>query len=235
LSESVVVSIFVNPTQFNQKEDLERYPRDETRDIKLLEKERVTAVFIPDVDEIYPTGAPTWISVEGVAEPLEGAFRPGHFRGVATVVAKLFQIVRPHVAIFGEKDFQQLRVIEDMTKSLFFPISIIRAKIVREPDGLAMSSRNVRLSEKERATALSLSMGLREAERMFNQGERDSNAIREKVRKIVTDAGVDSLDYVEIIDEITLQPISTPQVGSRVCIAAWIGGVRLIDNIGLGD
>jgi pantoate--beta-alanine ligase len=228
--DHVVVTIFVNPTQFNQGEDFERYPRNEDRDCELLEVEGVSAVFIPQVDEVYPEGVASWVTVEGVTESMEGKYRPGHFQGVTTVVTKLFHIIQPQVAIFGEKDFQQLRVIEEMTRSLFFPISILRGRIVREEDGIAMSSRNVRLSSSEREVARAIPRALRVAHAHWLGGESSARVLRAEIRERLREEGIRT-EYVSVIDEETLQPVKQVGWGARVCLAAWVGGVRLIDTM----
>ena len=230
--DAVVVTIFVNPTQFNQQEDLEKYPRNEGRDISLLEAVGVEAVFLPSVDELYPPGVAVWVAVEGLVDSMEGVFRPGHFRGVATIVAKLFNLIEPDVAIFGEKDFQQLRVIEEMTKGLLMPISIIRGSVIREEDGLAMSSRNVRLSEADRVSARAISRALRAANSLFLKGETDVAILRKSIIANLSDDKAVEIEYVELVDETTLKPVARISQGARVCVAAWVGGVRLIDTIG---
>jgi len=229
--DAVVVTIFVNPTQFNQQEDLEKYPRDEGRDISLLEANGVDAVFLPSIDELYPPGISVWVTVEGLVDSMEGVFRPGHFRGVTTIVAKLFNLIEPDVAIFGEKDFQQLRVIEEMTKGLLKPISIIRGALIREDDGLAMSSRNVRLSAADRVSAKAISRALRGANSLFFAGETKSSVLREYIIANLSEEEGVKIEYVELVDEITLKPIAQIHHGARVCVAAWVGGVRLIDTI----
>lgn len=233
--DAVVATIFVNPTQFTQPEDLEKYPRDEERDCALLAAEGVEAVFLPTPNEIYPPGcSPTWVSVEDVSEPMEGAYRPGHFRGVATVVTKLFNIIQAHVAIFGEKDFQQLRVIEEMTRSLHLPVTIVRGKLIREQDGLAMSSRNVRLSPEDRASARSLSEALRGAQALFYRGETDAEVLRAEMKRLINRVAEANIDYIELVDEATLQPVARVESSTRVCLAVWIGKVRLLDTAVLG-
>jgi pantoate--beta-alanine ligase len=230
--DAVVVTIFVNPTQFNQQEDLEKYPRDEERDISLLEADGVDAVFLPSVDELYPPGVAVWVAVEGLVDSMEGAFRPGHFRGVTTIVAKLFNLIEPDMAIFGEKDFQQLRVIEEMTRGLLKPISIIRGALIREEDGIAMSSRNVRLSAADRVSARAISRALRAANSLFLKGETDAAVLRESIIANLSNDKAVEIEYVELVDETTLKPVARISQGVRVCVAAWVGGVRLIDTIG---
>ena len=228
--DTVAVSIFVNPTQFGPGEDLDRYPRDEERDLALLRDEGADLVFMPSSDEIYPPGFDDWVEVRGpIAERLEGEHRPGHFRGVTTVVARLFRIVRPERAYFGEKDAQQLRVIRRMTDDLGLGVEIIGLPIVREPDGLAMSSRNAYLSPDDRARALSFSRALREAERAFASGERDAGVIREAARRTLDAAGV-GVDYVCVADEETLEELETIDRPALLLRAASVGVTRLIDN-----
>ena len=178
LGDEVVVSIFVNPTQFGPKEDLERYPRDIERDIGLARSQGVDCIFHPDAKEMYPPGFDTWVEVPGLSNRLCGASRPGHFRGVATVVLKLFNIVWPHVALFGQKDYQQLKIIQKMVKELDLPIDVVPHPIVREPDGLAMSSRNTYLSKEERKSALCLYNALMRAKTLFEQGVTSANRLR---------------------------------------------------------
>lgn len=231
----VVVSIFVNPTQFGPGEDLERYPRDEERDLALLRAEGVDVVFMPTAKEMYPPGFGEWVEVAGpVVERLEGEHRPEHFRGVTTIVARLFRIVRPDRAYFGQKDAQQLRVIRRMTADLGLPVEVVGMPIVREEDGLAMSSRNVYLSADERTHALVLSRALREAERAFVEGERKASVIREQVRSMIAgETGVE-LDYVSVADNETLAELEgTIERPALVLVAARVGATRLIDNVEL--
>ncbi|HEY5639893.1 MAG TPA: pantoate--beta-alanine ligase [Dehalococcoidia bacterium] len=228
--ESVVVRIFVNPAQFGPGEDLARYPRDEERDLALLRDEGVDIVFMPPSEEIYPPGFDDWVEVTGpIAERLEGEHRPGHFRGVATVVARLSRVVRPDRAYFGEKDAQQLRLIRRMTLELALPVEIIGLPIIREPDGLAMSSRNVYLTPDDRTRALSLSRALAEAEAAFRGGERDAAAIREAARRTLDAAGAE-IDYVSVADEGTLEDLAAIDRPALLLIAARVGETRLIDN-----
>ena len=228
--DTVIVSIFVNPTQFGPGEDLDRYPRDEERDLTLLRDEGTDLVFMPPPEEVYPPGFDDWIEVRGpIAERLEGEHRPGHFRGVATVVARLFRIVRPDCAYFGDKDAQQLRVIRRMAHDLGLPVDVAGLPIVREPDGLAMSSRNAYLSPDDRARALSLSRALREAEQAFASGERDASVIREAARRTLDAAGV-GVDYVSVADESTLEEIEMIDRPALLLLAASVGATRLIDN-----
>lgn len=227
---AVAASIFVNPTQFGPGEDFEKYPRDEARDLEMLKAAGVQAVFLPAVADMYPVGSQTFVEVTGASQGLCGASRPGHFRGVATVVAKLFNIVRPHVAAFGEKDFQQLAVIRAMTRDLDFGIEIASAPIVREPDGLAMSSRNKYLEGADRAAALCLSRGLFRARDRFAAGERDPLALAAAVRAEIEGEPRAALEYVEARDPETLAPLTAPSGAVALLVAARVGPARLIDN-----
>jgi pantoate--beta-alanine ligase len=232
---SVVVSIFVNPTQFGPGEDFQRYPRDLNRDLGLIETAQVEAVFTPTVDEMYPIGASTIVEVEFLSSILEGASRPGHFRGVATVVCTLFHLLRPHRAYFGEKDYQQLKVIQRMVSDLRMSVEVIGCPTVREPDGLAMSSRNVYLSPPERQAAAALSLALFEAARLANDGVRDVDPLQQRVQIILGAHPLIRIDYVAIVHPDTLQPMTTLRSeGAVICLAAWIGQTRLIDNPCLG-
>jgi pantoate--beta-alanine ligase len=229
-NDHVVVTIFINPTQFGPNEDLDRYPRDEQRDLALLEREGAHIVFIPTSDEIYPPGFDDWIEVTGpIAERLEGAHRPGHFRGVTTVCARLFRIIRPTRAYFGQKDAQQLRIIRRMVEQQMLAVDIIPLPIVREPDGLAMSSRNVYLTPEQRTLARCLSQSLRIATGMVAKGLTDANEIRDEVRRCLTDPRIE-IDYVSIADEQTLEEVETIDRPALILIAARIGKTRLIDN-----
>ncbi|MGO9835407.1 MAG: pantoate--beta-alanine ligase [Polyangiaceae bacterium] len=231
----VVASIFVNPTQFGPGEDLSRYPRDLDGDVAKLASVGVDLVFAPDPGELYPAGDETRVRVGALAEPLCGARRPGHFEGVATVVAKLLGIVGPSVAFFGRKDYQQLLVVRRMTRDLFLPIEIEGHPIVREADGLAMSSRNGYLSAGERARALSIVSGLDAAAQLFAGGERRPRELervaREPIEKVAS-----SVDYVDVRDADTLAPFVHPvRDRALLAVACWIGTTRLIDNIVLGE
>jgi pantoate--beta-alanine ligase len=231
----VVVSVFVNPTQFGPNEDFQRYPRDLKRDLGLLETVQVDAVFTPEVHEMYPVEASTIVEVEALSGILEGASRPGHFRGVATVVCKLFHLVQPHRAYFGEKDYQQLQVIQRMVHDLRMPIEVIGCPTVREPDGLAMSSRNVYLSPPERRAAVVLSQALSQAGCLFRDGVREVSRLQAEVQNLLDKEPLIRIDYVAIVHPHTLQPVATltPE-GAVICLAVWIGHTRLIDNIRLG-
>jgi pantoate--beta-alanine ligase len=230
-SGAVVVSLFVNPLQFNDPQDLATYPRDEERDIQLAEQVGCDFLFAPSVEEMYPEGeSQTTVEVGDVARRWEGEFRPGHFKGVATVVAKLFHIIQPDIAYFGQKDWQQCRVIAQMVKDLDFGISLRFGETVREPDGLAMSSRNVRLSEKERAIAPFLYETLRLSAQEFRKG-KSGREVAERAVEALREKGFGPVDYVAIVDENTLQPVESWRPGTRVLAAAYLGSVRLIDNV----
>jgi pantoate--beta-alanine ligase len=233
-NDVVVVSIFVNPTQFGPNEDYERYPRDFERDRKLLEKENVNCIFHPSVEEMYPPDFSTYVEETKLSKHLCGRSRPGHFRGVCTVVTKLFNIVKPHRAYFGQKDAQQFRVLRRMVRDLNMDVEMIECPIVREPDGLAMSSRNVYLSPEERQQALSLYQSLKIAENLYLNGERDAEKIKEEMIKHLSRFDKVKIDYVEIVDEETLEPVEKIDRKVIVAVAAWVGNARLIDNTILG-
>ncbi len=228
MCDSVVISIFVNPKQFGPNEDYNKYPRDFERDFKLLEKENIDLVFTPDVDTIYPEGFSTTINIGRMADILEGVFRPGHFDGVCTVVSKLFNIVTPDKAFFGEKDYQQLKIIEKLVKDLNFPIEIIPVPTKREEDGLAMSSRNTYLNEQERKRASTIYKFLLKAKENFYKGIKDSKELIELSKDVLD---VDSIDYIKIVDKDTLEEKTIPDKYDRILIAVRIGSTRLIDNI----
>lgn len=228
--DRVVVSIFVNPTQFGPGEDFAGYPRDLARDCALMESEGVEVIFQPAVEEMYPRGFETHVEVERLSVPLCGALRPGHFRGVATVVAKLFNIVRPHAAIFGEKDYQQLQLIRRMVRDLNMDVEIISYPIVREPDGLAMSSRNAYLAAAERQAAVCLSRSLCKAERLFKRGETSAQAL---IRLALADLAKEPLakvEYIKLCDPETLDDVETIDDPAVLALAVRIGRARLIDN-----
>jgi len=231
---SVAVSIFVNPTQFGPTEDLSKYPRDLERDLHLLEEAGVDLVWTPTPEIMYPAGYQTWVQVEEVTRPLEGAQRPGHFRGVTTVVAKLFNAVQPTKAYFGQKDAQQAAVIRQMTVDLNFPIEIVVCPIVREPDGLAMSSRNVYLDAEQRKAATVLFRSLRAAKEEYEKGERDAEALRRKVKELIGSEPLAQLQYVSCADYDTLQELDTVTGKTLVSMAVFFGKTRLIDNFVLG-
>lgn len=226
----VVVSIFVNPTQFAPNEDYDAYPRQEQADLALCQGEGADAVYLPRPADMYADDASVWVTETQLSRTLEGAERPTHFRGVCTVVAKLFNIVQPDVAVFGQKDFQQVAVIRRMVRDLNFPIRVIRAPIVRDPDGLAKSSRNAYLDPDARAAALSLSQALRDAQAAVAAGERDAARVEAAARATTTAAGW-LPDYAKVIDAETLMPIQTILPGaSALLLACRRGGLRLIDN-----
>jgi pantoate--beta-alanine ligase len=231
----VVVSIFVNPTQFGPGEDFERYPRDAERDLALLRDARADAVFMPSVEEMYPPGASTFVDVEGVTDVLEGAHRPGHFRGVTTVVAKLLNIVQPHRAYFGRKDAQQLVVIRRLVRDLRLDVDIVAMPTVREPDGLAMSSRNAYLSPAEREAALVLSRALRRAGELFAGGDRDAERLRGAMRELIAQEPLANVDYVSMAGTETLQELERVESAALASLAVRIGKTRLIDNVTLGE
>jgi pantoate--beta-alanine ligase len=235
-SDEVVVSIFVNPTQFGPNEDFAKYPRDLEGDVKKVESAGATLVFAPEASAMYLEGEKTRVRVNGLTDHLCGPFRPGHFEGVTTIVAKLFSIVGPCTAVFGRKDYQQLAVIRRMVKDLFMPIEIVGHPIVREKDGLALSSRNAYLSEEQRQRALSLSRGLFAAARAFASSERRAGHLANLCRSDV-ERGADSIDYVTIADADSLEPLDDKDEISRavLAIAARIGTTRLIDNFVLGE
>jgi pantoate--beta-alanine ligase len=231
----VVASLFVNPTQFGPREDLDSYPRDMDRDCRLMETVPVDVLFAPQASAMYPPGAQTWVEVTELTQGLCGASRPGHFRGVTTVVAKLFNIVKPHVALFGAKDYQQLCAIRQMVRDLNFDVEIVPMPTVRETDGLAMSSRNAYLSAGEREVALSLSRALEAARRAFAHGERDPRALAQAARaELGRDGGI-ALEYVEVRDAITLQEIGAVNAPAVIAVAARVGRTRLIDNVVLDE
>jgi len=225
-----VVSIFANPTQFGPNEDFESYPRDLARDCELLREERVDLVFNPESSEIYPEGYQTYVNVERVSGPLCGSHRPGHFRGVATVVLKLFNIVSPDVAVFGLKDYQQVQVIRRMVEDLNLEVEIVACPTVREPDGLAMSSRNRYLKDEERSAALSLRKALDAAEKLVRNGQTDVRKIREKVVGVISREPLARLEYAELCDPDDLQPVDQVRGPVLLAVCAWVGRARLIDN-----
>lgn len=226
--DTLVVSLFVNPTQFNETEDFDAYPRDEERDARLAEEHGADLLFAPDVEEVYPGPSISTVEVIGVTDEMEGRHRPGHFVGVATVVAKLFAGLRPDVSMFGRKDAQQLTVLRAMTRDLRFPIDIVEAPVVREPDGLALSSRNVRLSREERYAALAISRGLFQAAEQVDAGERRSERLEGTVERSMK--GLD-IDYVKLSSRETMKPIDSLDRPAVLAVAAHVGAVRLIDNV----
>jgi len=234
-ADVLVVSIFVNPTQFGPNEDFDRYPRDIERDRGLCESAGVDALFYPEVAGMYPPDASVFVDEDMVSQGLCGAGRPAHFRGVLTVVAKLFNMVTPDIAVFGQKDAQQLAVIRRMVRDLNFQVEIISGPIVREADGLAMSSRNTFLSSDEREQALWLHRSLENAQSLFAAGEDDSRKIEDAMRRLLAQnaPGVD-LEYIAVVDAATMQPVGRVVCGSLIALAARVGSTRLIDNIILG-
>ena len=228
--DHVVVSIFVNPTQFGPKEDLSKYPRDLDRDLSLLEPLGVDLVWMPTAEIMYPPGYQTWVEVEAITRPLEGAMRPGHFRGVTTVVAKLFNGVQPHRAYFGQKDAQQAAVIRQMTRDLNFPIEIVICPIVREPDGLAMSSRNVYLDPAQRQAATVLYRSLCAAKEAYERGERDAGKIRGNMKAVLAGEPLADVQYVSCADYDTLEELETVTGKTLLSMAIFVGKTRLIDN-----
>ena len=226
----VVVSIFVNPTQFGPGEDFAAYPRDLERDCGLLEQEQIDIVFHPTPGAMYPDGAETYVEVEKLSLALCGAMRPGHFRGVATAVAKLFNIVRPHVAIFGEKDYQQLQVIRKMVRDLSMEVEIVGHPIVREPDGLAMSSRNAYLTPDERRAAVCLSRSLCMAQRSVHSGETSAQSLLLLVRAELAKEPLANLEYVKLCDPESLMDVETIDRSALLALAVRFGRARLIDN-----
>ncbi|KUK21466.1 pantoate--beta-alanine ligase [Pseudothermotoga lettingae] len=234
-NDITVVSIFVNPTQFGPNEDYNSYPRNLNRDASLLEKEDVDYVFIPEIEQMYPKDYSTYINEESLSRHLCGRSRPGHFRGVCTVVTKLFNIVKPNRAYFGQKDAQQFRVIRRMVRDLNMDVEVIECPIVREPDGLAMSSRNIYLSTEERNQALALNRSLKIAENLYRSGEKNTERMKEKIVQYLSSFDKIKIDYVEIVSEETLEPVEKIEGKVIVAIAAWVGKARLIDNTILGE
>jgi pantoate--beta-alanine ligase len=229
-ADVVILTIFVNPTQFGPSEDLARYPRDEAGDLAKARGCGIDLAFCPEVDAMYPPGSQTFVQVRELAKPMCGASRPGHFDGVATIVTKLFNLTRPHVAFFGEKDFQQLALLRRMTRDLDLGIEIVGMPIVREPDGLAMSSRNAYLSAEDRRQALALSRGLGAAAARFAAGERETAALLAAVRDELAAAPPLRIDYLELRDAETLAEIARVERPAVLAMAVFVGKTRLIDN-----
>jgi len=227
----VVASIFVNPTQFGPTEDLAKYPRSFERDRDLLEQEGVDVIFAPSVEEMYPAGAVTWVTVEGLSEKLDGRSRPGHFRGVTTIVSKLFHIVEPDTAFFGQKDAAQVAIIRRMVRDLNLPVEIVVCPIVREPDGLALSSRNAYLDPEQRKKALVLHRSLMRVQEAIRSGEKQSRKLIEVGRTEFANEPSLRLDYFDIVDSETLDSVENVSRGSLVAVAAYVGSTRLIDNL----
>ncbi len=235
LADILVLSIFVNPTQFAANEDLDSYPRNLEGDMALAESCGTDFIFAPTAADMYPAGFQTTISLGSLTEPLCGASRPGHFNGVAIVVTKLFGIVQPDLALFGKKDFQQLAIIRQMTKDMNLPVEIIGMPIVREPDGLAMSSRNSYLSPEERQQALCLYRAIRKARELFSRGESSAERLLAEARSNIESVPSAVIDYLELRDGVTLTPVERAEKGNLLALAVKIGSTRLIDNTLLGD
>jgi pantoate--beta-alanine ligase len=230
-SDVVAASIFVNPTQFGPNEDLAKYPRTFERDRELLEKEGVNVLFAPSAEEMYPAGATTWVTVEGLSDKLDGRSRPGHFRGVTTIVAKLFHIVEPNAAFFGQKDAAQVAIIRRMVRDLNLSVEIVACPIVREADGLAMSSRNAYLDPQQRKQGLVLHRALMRLKKSWEAGERDAKKLLAAGREEIAAEKSVRLDYFEIVDPDTLDSVDSASSGALVAGAAFVGPTRLIDNI----
>ena len=232
--DHVVVSIFVNPAQFGPKEDLSNYPRDVDRDLRLLEPLGVDLVWMPTAEIMYPPGYQTWVEVESITRPLEGAMRPGHFRGVTTVVAKLFNATQPHRAYFGQKDAQQAAVLRQMTRDLNFPIEMVICPIVREPDELAMSSRNVYLEPDQRNAATVLHRSLAAANAAYENGERDAETLRQIIKSVLAAEPLAQVQYISCADYDTLEELDQVTGKTLLSLAVFMGKTRLIDNLVLG-
>jgi len=233
--DKLVISIYVNPTQFGPAEDLEKYPRNFDRDSQLARDVGVDVIFFPSNAEVYPEHYQTYVTVEEVTKNLCGMSRPGHFRGVATVCAKLFNMVKPHLALFGKKDFQQLATIKRMVADLNMDLEIVGLPTTREKDGLAMSSRNVYLSPEERESALCLSRSLRQAQTQYEKGERDARRILEAVQTYIESVPFTRIDYVKICDTTTLRDVDSLEKESVLALAVFVGATRLIDNHVFGE
>jgi len=229
--DPVIASIFVNPKQFGPQEDFKKYPRTLEKDAEKFAEAGVGALFLPEAAEMYPTGFATYVNVEGLSERFEGRTRPGHFRGVTTVVAKLFHIVEPDLAFFGQKDAAQVAIIRRMVRDLNFPVEIAVCPIVREPDGLAMSSRNAYLGPEQRKQALVLQRSLTLVEQMIGAGEYDALRLVAAAKEVFAGETAVRLDYFEIVDADSLDPVSDVAKGALVAVAAFVGTTRLIDNI----
>ncbi|KAF2956602.1 pantoate--beta-alanine ligase [Marinitoga sp. 38H-ov] len=233
-NDIVVVSIFVNPTQFGPNEDFDRYPRDLNRDLELLKPYNVDYIFNPEVEEIYAKNYSTYVEETKLTKVLCGKSRPGHFKGVTTIVNKLFNIVRPTKAYFGQKDAQQFRVLRKMVDDLNMDVEMIEMPIIREEDGLAMSSRNIYLNSEERKQALALSKSLKKAKELYENGERDTKKIKEEMKRVFDKNPLVKIDYIEIVDEYNLENVDIIEKKVLVAVAAFVGKARLIDNIILG-
>lgn len=230
-SDAVVVSIFVNPTQFGPNEDFSKYPRNLEQDSKMLGAEKADFIFYPSVEEMYPPGATTWVTVEGLSEKLDGRSRPGHFRGVTTVVSKLFHIVQPDIAFFGQKDAAQLAIIRTMVRDLKFDIEIVACPIVREKDGLAMSSRNSYLDSEQRRRALVLYRALMRVHFLVDKCETRSSELIAAGKQVLAEEPAVRVDYLEIVDPDTLDSLPSLSKQALIAVAAYVGNTRLIDNI----
>jgi pantoate--beta-alanine ligase len=230
-TDVVITSVFVNPRQFGPNEDFSRYPRDPEKDAALLAAEKTDYLFLPSVEEMYATGATAWVAVEGLSDKLDGRSRPGHFHGVTTVVAKLFNIVQPDLAFFGQKDAAQVAVVSKMVDDLNFDVRIVVCPIVREADGLAMSSRNVYLTPEQRKQALVLNRALMRVQMMADRGESNASRLKVAGEQVMAEEPAVKLDYFEIVDRRTLDPVAEISGGALVAVAAYVGSTRLIDNI----
>ena len=227
--EITVVSIFVNPSQFGPNEDFESYPRDMQRDLELLSKYKVDYVFSPNPEQMYPHDYRTWVEVEGLSSILCGASRPGHFRGVATVILKLINIIKPNFMFMGEKDFQQVTVLQTMLKDLNCETQIVPCPIIREEDGLAMSSRNVYLNPEQRKQALCLYRAIQQAQAKYKQGLRDTNLLKKQAADLIINSG-GKIDYISFVEPKMLQEVAIADDNTRIMLAVFIGKTRLIDN-----
>lgn len=235
ISDCVVVSIFVNPMQFGPNEDFDKYPRTLENDMKLIKNEGVFALFHPSIKEMYPNNFSSYVEIKGkISEIMCGARRIGHFRGVATVVSKLFNIITPDIAVFGQKDAQQAKIIQKMVKELNFDVKIVISKTIREEDGLAMSSRNSYLNKEERCVAPLIYEGLMNAKRAFEFGEKSSEKLKEIVKKTILKSPLFTIDYIELVDYDTFEEIEKVEVPSLLSVACFLSKTRLIDNVILG-
>jgi len=233
-NDRVAVSIFINPTQFNNADDLEKYPRTMKEDLAQLDAEGVDLVWTPDPDMVYPPDFQTYVTVEEITKPLEGTHRPGHFKGVTTVVAKLFNVFEPHRAYFGQKDAQQAAVIKQMVRDLNFNLEVVVCPIIREPDGLALSSRNKLLSTEEREAAVVLSKALTAAKALWERGERDADELRVAMTRAIDGEPLARIDYISVADPNTLTELEGTVRSALLSMAVYIGETRLIDNIRIG-
>ena len=230
-SDVVIASVFINPTQFGPNEDFSRYPRNPERDSAMLAAEKTDYLFMPATEEMYPPGAPSWVTVEGLSEKLDGRSRPGHFRGVTTVVAKLFNIVQPDFTFFGQKDAAQVAIVSKMVRDLNFDIRIVVCPIVRESDGLAMSSRNAYLTPEQRKQATVLYRALMRVQSLVDRGEPSAARLLVAGTQVVAEEPAVKVDYFEIVDSATLDPVADVSRGALIAVAAYVGNTRLIDNI----